>query len=85
MVLAVLLKRCNKVRIKNRMLECATPHRIVSKGCIIRNTMSCHNYTKGRNRLGKDLCSRKNIHSKSTLRLQPQVSTIRQGHVKLLL
>jgi hypothetical protein len=39
MILVVLPKRCNKVRIKNRMCP---PHRIVNKGFIIRDTMSFH-------------------------------------------
>ena len=53
----VLLKRCNKVRIKHRMC----PLLIISKGCVIRNTMSFHNYTKKRYRLQTNLCSRKSI------------------------
>lgn len=32
---------------------------MVREGCIIRNTMSFHNHTKKRNRLGTVLCSRK--------------------------
>ena len=43
MVLVALLERCNKVRIKNRMCPLL---RIVSKGCIIGNTMSFYNHTK---------------------------------------
>jgi len=41
----------------------STPHRI------IRTRMSFHNYTK-RNRLGANLFSRKNIHSKSGPRMK---------------
>jgi hypothetical protein len=36
MVLVVLLERCNKVRIENRMCP------LISKGCILRNTVSFH-------------------------------------------
>jgi hypothetical protein len=51
-------ERCNKVKIKNRM---CTLFIAVSKGCIRRNTMRVHNYTKKRNRLGTNLCSKKSM------------------------
>jgi hypothetical protein len=38
-VLVVLPERCNKVRVKNGMYPL---HRIVSKSCTIRSTMSFH-------------------------------------------
>jgi hypothetical protein len=53
MVLVVLPERWNEVRIKSRMRLLLT--RIVSKGCIRRNPMSFHNYTKKRNWLGTDV------------------------------
>jgi hypothetical protein len=58
MVLVVLLERYNKVRIKNRICLLLI---IVSKGCIIRNTITFPNYTKKRNSLGTNLCSRKSM------------------------
>ena len=55
-------------------------HRIVSKDCIIRNTLSFYNYTK------KDKFVSKGKHSRSGPRMKPQVCTvIKQVHVKLLL
>lgn len=51
MILVVLPERYNIDQEQN----VSTPHRTVSKGYIIRNTMSFHNYTKKRNRLGTDL------------------------------
>ena len=50
MALVALLERCNKVRIKNRMCPFLL---IVSKGCIIRNAMSFHNYIKRYTDLGQ--------------------------------
>ena len=75
MVLVVLLERCNKVRIKNRMCPLLT---IASKGCII-NTVSFHNYIEKRNRWDNFVFKEKHLGP----RIKPQVCTmIRQGHVK---
>ena len=56
MVLAASLERYNKVRMKNKMCPLLI---IINKGCITRNTVIFHNYTKNRNRLGTNFCSRK--------------------------
>jgi hypothetical protein len=47
---------CQKdvVQLESR-IGCAPPHRIVSKGLTIRNTVSFHKCTKKKNRLGTDL------------------------------
>jgi hypothetical protein len=57
-VVIVLLERCNKVGIKNRICPVLI---IVSKGFKIRNKVNFHNYTKRRNKLETNLYSRKNI------------------------
>jgi hypothetical protein len=62
MVLVALLEGCNKLRIENRMFQLLI---IVSKGYIITKTMSFHNYTKNRNRLRTNLCSREKNSSKN--------------------
>lgn len=59
MVWVVLLERYNNVKIKNRMYPFLI---IVSKGCII-NTMSFHNCTKKRNKLGTRLWQGKTFTS----------------------
>jgi hypothetical protein len=83
MALAVLSERYNKSESRTK---CAQSHRIISKGCIIRNTVSFHNHTKKRNRLGTDVWSRGSIHFRSGLRMKPQLCTVmKQGHVELLL
>jgi hypothetical protein len=50
MVLVVLLERCNKVRIKNRIFPFLI---IASKVFIIRNIVSFHNHTKSQIELGQ--------------------------------
>lgn len=75
----------NVIKLGSR-IECVSPHRLVSKGCIIRNIINFINCTKKRKKLETNLCSRKNIHSSSGARMRPQVCTMmKQGHVKLLL
>lgn len=73
--MVVLLERCNKVRIKNRICPFLV---IVSKGCIITDTMSFHNDTKKRNRLGTNLCSRINIQVQGRIHR----CALWKGHVK---
>jgi hypothetical protein len=77
--LEMLLERCGKFRIENRMCPLL---RVVSKGFMIRNTMSFCNHTKMRNRLGTNL---RNVFKEKHLspRIKPQVCTmIRQGYEK---